>query len=448
MRAVLGVMTSVVVTLTLVVGVAPAPASAQTAQAPVAGTTETTLTAPAQVTLRRPVTIGATVVAAGAPVTEGSVRFERPSPAGWVGIGEGVVDARGTAAVQVVLDADPGALRAVYTGSGAFEPSTSAAVPVQGVPQAASVVLRAPRSVVDERTLDVSAAVTTPDGPVPGAAVSFQVYRSKAWRTYGVVSTDANGVARTGSRPRLTYRYRAVVAAGSWYTGARTATATVRNVPPGTVVKLPRKAPRPTRLPAQPRASGDGANASVSRIGDATWRSMKGRSWRAGCPVGRASLRLVRVNYWGFDGYRHRGEIVVHSSIAGKTARAFSDLYRNRVPIRSMYRVDRFGYSSRVKGADDHASMRADNTSGFNCRSVIGRPSIRSPHALGRAIDINPFENPYRYRWGRWAPNSWWKDRAAGTYAWTKRSHLVPTIMRRNGFRWTYGAIDGQHFDG
>jgi hypothetical protein len=174
---------------------------------------------------------------------------------------------------------------------------------------------------------------------------------------------------------------------------------------------------------------------------------MKGRSWRAGCPVGRERLRLVRVNYWGFDGYRHRGEIVVHAAIAGKTAGAFTDLYRHRVSIRAMYRVDRFGYSSRVKGADDHASMRADNTSGFNCRSVVGRPSIRSPHAHGRSIDINPFENPYRYQRGKWAPNAWWRDKAAGTYAWTKRSHLVPTIMRRHGFRWTYGAIDGQHFD-
>lgn len=365
-----------------------------------------------------------------------------------MGLGEGVLDARGTAAARVTFTSSPGALRAVFAGTGSFEPSTSAAVPVQGVPQSASAALAAPRSLVDERTLTMAATVTTAGGPVPGATVTFQVLRASTWRTLGVVRTDARGLARIRSRPRLTYRYRAVVTGADWYTGARTATVTVKNVPPGTVVVLPRKAPRPKKLPAQARATGKGANASVSRIKGSTWKSMTGRSWRPGCPVGRASLRLVRVNYWGFDGYRHRGEIVVHASIARKTARAFSDLYRSRVPIRSMYRVDRFGYSSRVTGADDHASMRADNTSGFNCRSVVGRPSIRSPHAHGRSIDINPFENPYRYRWGKWAPNSWWRDKAAGRYAWTKRSHLVPTIMRRNGFRWTYGAIDGQHFDG
>jgi hypothetical protein len=178
------------------------------------------------------------------------------------------------------------------------------------------------------------------------------------------------------------------------------------------------------------------------------WSSMTGRSWRAGCPVGRDKLRLVRVNYWGFDGYRHRGELVVHASIAGKTARAFSDLYRNRVSIRAMYRIDRFGYSQRLRGADDYESMAKDNTSGFNCRQVVGRPNVRSPHAFGRSIDINPFENPFRYAPGKWVPNTWWSTRSVGTYAWTRRSDLVPRIMTRNGFRWTYGNSDAHHFDG
>jgi hypothetical protein len=155
----------------------------------------------------------------------------------------------------------------------------------------------------------------------------------------------------------------------------------------------------------------------------------------------------VKVNYWGFDGYRHRGEIVVHRAIGSKTARLFTDLYKNKVSIRAMYRVDRFGYSSRVRGANDYASMAADNTSAFNCRNVVGRPGVRSPHAYGRAIDINPFENPYLSGDG-WVPNTWWRTRAAGTYAWTKSSHLVPRIMKRNGFRWTYGVSDGHHFDG
>ena len=45
-------------------------------------------------------------------------------------------------------------------------------------------------------------------------------------------------------------------------------------------------------------------------------------------------------------------------------------------------------------GGDDHRSMAADNTSAFNCRFVAGT-SRWSQHAYGRAIDLNPLENPY-----------------------------------------------------
>jgi D-alanyl-D-alanine carboxypeptidase len=39
--------------------------------------------------------------------------------------------------------------------------------------------------------------------------------------------------------------------------------------------------------------------------------------------------------------------------------------------------------------------MDADNTSAFNCRFVAGSPGVWSEHAYGRAIDVNPIENPY-----------------------------------------------------
>ena len=59
-----------------------------------------------------------------------------------------------------------------------------------------------------------------------------------------------------------------------------------------------------------------------------------------------------------------------------------------RYPIRQMRLVDAYG-------ADDHRSMAADNTSAFNCRFVAGSPGVWSEHAYGRAIDVNPIENPY-----------------------------------------------------
>ena len=45
-------------------------------------------------------------------------------------------------------------------------------------------------------------------------------------------------------------------------------------------------------------------------------------------------------------------------------------------------------------GGDDIASMQDNNTSCFNYRAVDGTSSL-SKHAIGCAIDINPFYNPY-----------------------------------------------------
>ena len=44
--------------------------------------------------------------------------------------------------------------------------------------------------------------------------------------------------------------------------------------------------------------------------------------------------------------------------------------------------------------AGGDGSVAADNTSAFNCRLVEG--TTRYPgHAYGRALDVNPIENPY-----------------------------------------------------
>ena len=45
-------------------------------------------------------------------------------------------------------------------------------------------------------------------------------------------------------------------------------------------------------------------------------------------------------------------------------------------------------------GGSDFRSIEADNTSAFNCRFVSGTTRW-SQHAYGRAIDLNPVENPY-----------------------------------------------------
>ena len=200
------------------------------------------------------------------------------------------------------------------------------------------------------------------------------------------------------------------------------------------------------KLPAQPRAVGAGANPKVSTIPNGVWRSMVGRSWHSGCPVGRSGLRLVRVNYWDYAGYRRRGEMSGGLGGGRPGGERAQRSYARKLPIRSMYRVDRFGWSSRLRGADDYRSMAAGNASAFNCRDVVGRPGVPSPHSYGRAIDINPWENPYRSRDG-WTPNTWWVSRSHPRVAWRARSHAVVSTLSSYGLRWTYGTQDAHHFD-
>ncbi len=110
-------------------------------------------------------------------------------------------------------------------------------------------------------------------------------------------------------------------------------------------------------------------------------------SWRAGCPVPLADLRYVTVTHRDFTGGTATGELVVHADVADSVVAVFGELFAQGYPIRSMRLVDDFG------GSDD-ASMAADNTSAFNCRP-ISRGTGWSEHAYGRAIDLNPVENPY-----------------------------------------------------
>ena len=98
-------------------------------------------------------------------------------------------------------------------------------------------------------------------------------------------------------------------------------------------------------------------------------------------------LRYLKVLYYDFDGNVQEGELICNVSIAEDLKEIFYELYRNQYPIQSIRLIDDYN-------GDDTASMEANNTSCFNYRVVDGTTSL-SKHALGCAIDINPFYNPY-----------------------------------------------------
>jgi len=150
--------------------------------------------------------------------------------------------------------------------------------------------------------------------------------------------------------------------------------------------------PRPTTPPITSSASAGSPVTAPStfdgRVEGVPAATRLHSSWRPGCPVPLEDLRLLTLDHWGFDGTEQQGELVVHADHAEAVVGVFRALFEARFPIERMELVDAFG-------ADDDAVMAANDTSGFNCREVVGRPGVWSQHASGLAIDINPLVNPY-----------------------------------------------------
>ncbi len=98
-------------------------------------------------------------------------------------------------------------------------------------------------------------------------------------------------------------------------------------------------------------------------------------------------LRYVHIWHYNFDGEPVEGELICNQAIAQDLVEIFYALYYQEYQIEKVRLIDEYD-------GDDNASMEDNNTSCFNYRPVEGSSSL-SRHALGLAIDINPYYNPY-----------------------------------------------------
>ncbi|MBU2027446.1 MAG: M15 family metallopeptidase [Proteobacteria bacterium] len=143
------------------------------------------------------------------------------------------------------------------------------------------------------------------------------------------------------------------------------------------------------------------------------------------------TLCLIDVHYAGFDGRRHRGQLVIHRDLAADVGEIFALMESLKFPVASAVPIVRYGWS-------DEASMAANNTSAFNYRVVAGTDRL-SRHATGRAVDINPRLNPAIYADGRIAPaEGLYRPGIPGTL--TGGDSVVSAFLER-GWRW------GGHFN-
>ena len=177
-------------------------------------------------------------------------------------------------------------------------------------------------------------------------------------------------------------------------------------------------------------------------------RMIKGNSWRNGCPIPLNDLRYLRIKHLDFRGKTVMGEMIVHKEVSSEVLEMFDTLYDIGYPIHKMELV------SNYKG-NDWQSIEADNTSAFNCRNATGSKKW-SKHSYGKAIDINPIENPYISRKGYISHKASlvYRKRLHQKSTYADKAVLVKgdktiQIFKKYGWKWGgdwSGVKDYQHF--
>ncbi len=155
-------------------------------------------------------------------------------------------------------------------------------------------------------------------------------------------------------------------------------------------------------------------------------------------PSIRDSLVLVSVTYLSFDSRIHRGQVVIHRALARDIRAIFEELERMHFPLHRAVPISAYGW-------DDDASMRANNSSAFNYRTIAGTNDI-SVHAFGWAIDINPLFNPYTRRDGVVIPAGAFYDSARPGTVTGEIARIFTARGWQWGGDWEGKRKDWQHF--
>lgn len=186
--------------------------------------------------------------------------------------------------------------------------------------------------------------------------------------------------------------------------------------------------------------------------GDNLYQRMEGKSYRENDYVPLESLRYIKMPHYNFNGQIQVGEMVVSKEILEDVFAVFKELFEAEYQIQSMYLVD--NYWTGDPDTTDSASIDVNNTSAFCFRMATGSQKL-SNHAYGKAIDINPQQNPYvSYSSGKpkWSHSNAddYIDRSTGLPHVITHEDLAYKVFTSHGFRWGgdwNNPKDYQHFD-
>ncbi len=183
---------------------------------------------------------------------------------------------------------------------------------------------------------------------------------------------------------------------------------------------------------------------SILAIPDPIQSRMRHTTWHPGCPIAIQDLAYIELSYWGFDAQAHTGALIINKELATEIVAIFKTLFEHRFPIQRMEPIENFQ-------GNDHLSMAANNTSAFNCRTIIGSSNEYSQHSYGRAIDINPLLNPYIHNNHVHPPQgAIYADRQKILPGKIIKGDIVYRSFIEYGWDWGgnwYNAQDYQHFE-
>ena len=144
-------------------------------------------------------------------------------------------------------------------------------------------------------------------------------------------------------------------------------------------------------------------------------------------------MELLDLRYISTDNMLHQGQMMVHRDIVRDIIEVFDIIFEIKFPIHKIVPMSFYGW-------DDNKSMEDNNSSSFCYRKIFNKDKL-SLHSFGRALDINPMQNPLIYSGAASETipaGAVYDTTYPGTL--TPDSPVVQAFLER-GFRW------GAHFE-
>ena len=187
-------------------------------------------------------------------------------------------------------------------------------------------------------------------------------------------------------------------------------------------------------------------------ISDEVYDYINEKSYRENEDVLLSDLRYMKLLHYNFEHELQVGELIVAAELESDYIGIFTELFEAEYEIQSLYLPDRYWTGDPTD--TDTASIDDNNSSCFLYRPVTGGSKL-SMHSYGRAVDINPQQNPYvSYRTGEpvWEHENAndYIDRTTGLPHMITEEDVCYRIFTKYGFEWggSWEYIkDYQHFE-